>query len=141
MQYRKTQKVYVVRLERGEKLIECLNGLAEKENLSAAWLHGLGGAESVELGFYNLETRQYQWRLFEELMEITSLQGNLAWIDGQPKWHVHGTFSDRDYRVIGGHVKELTVGGTCEIGLHIMPDTTLQRQHDESIGLDLLDLS
>ena len=104
MQYQKTQKSFIVRLERGEKLIECLNGLAEKENLKGAWIQGLGGAKSAELGYYDLSTQQYQWRSFDELMEITSLQGNLAWRDGQPKWHGHATLSGRNSQAIGGLV-------------------------------------
>lgn len=141
MQYIHAQNSIVVRLERGEKLIESLNSLAIDEEMSSAWLSGLGGAESVELGFYELDTQQYKWQAFNELMEVTSLQGNLAWIDGQPKWHIHGTLSGRDYHAIGGHVKELVVGGTCEIIVHTMPSMTLQRQHDKSVGLDILDLS
>ena len=74
-------------------------------------------------------------------MEITSLQGNLAWVDDKPKWHIHGTLSKRDYLAIGGHVKELTVGGACEIQLQLMSGGALRRQVDETTGLQVLDLS
>jgi predicted DNA-binding protein with PD1-like motif len=141
MQYRRTQNEMVIRLDRGEKLIENLNQLAMSENLQSAWLQGLGGAQSVELGFYDLETQQYNWRTFAKLMEITSLQGNLAWIDDQPKWHVHGALSGRDFGAIGGHVKELVVGGTCEIRLSFLGDIPLRRRTDTATGLQLLDLS
>jgi predicted DNA-binding protein with PD1-like motif len=141
MYYKKHQNTILVRLERGEKLIENLNSLAAKEAMGAVWLQGLGGAESAELGFYDLETKQYNWRSFAELMEITSLQGNLAWVDDQPKWHIHATLGGRDYRAVGGHVKELVVGGTCELRLDIVTDTALHRRRDVATGLDLLDLS
>lgn len=140
MNYRRTQNDILIRLSRGEKLIENLNLVATREKLPAAWLQGLGGTESAELGFYDLETKEYRWRTFPDLMEITSLQGNLAWVDDTPKWHVHVTLSGRDYGAIGGHVKELVVGGTCEIRLCAF-DTSLVRRHDEAIGLDLLDLA
>lgn len=141
MHYLRAQNEILVRLDRGEKLIESLNQLAVKENLQAAWLQGLGGAESAELGFYDLETQQYNWQVFRDLMEITSLQGNLAWVDSQPKWHIHGTLSGRDYRAVGGHVKELVVGGTCELRLHLHEDVSLKRKIDAATGLQLLDLS
>lgn len=140
MQYQKIQKSLIVRLGRGEKLIERINELAEKEHLKGAWLQGLGGAESVELGYYDLETQQYQWQSFDELMEITSLQGNLAWADGQPKWHIHATLSGRDYQAIGGHVRELIAGATCELKLDVF-DEPLLRAHDDTVGLDLLQLT
>ena len=118
-----------------------MNQLAVKEDLQAAWLQGLGGAESAELGYYDLETQQYNWQVFRDLREITSLQGNLAWVDNQPKWHIHGTLSARDYRAVGGHVKELVVGGTCELRLHLHGDISLKRKIDAATGLRLLDLS
>jgi len=129
-----------MRLDRGEKLIENLNQLVLKEGLRGAWLQGLGGAESAELGFYDLETQQYNWRAFDDLMEITSLQGNLAWVGDQPKWHIHGTLSKRDYQAVGGHVKELIVGGTCELRLQLIDNVTVRRV-DETTGLQLLDLN
>ena len=140
MNYRRTQTDVLIRLNRGESLIENLNKIAVQEKIAAAWLQGLGGALSAELGFYDLEAQEYQWQNFDDLMEITSLQGNLAWIDDQPKWHIHGTFSGHDYQAVGGHVKELVVGGTCELRLSILPDL-LVRRHDEASGLDLLDLA
>jgi hypothetical protein len=140
MQYRRTQNEMIIRLDRGEKLIDNLNQLAVSENLQSAWLQGLGGAQSAELGFYDLETKKYQWQIFSELMEITSLQGNLAWVDNQPKWHVHGTFSDRAYKAIGGHVKALVVGGTCEVRLRLSDDSFV-RQVDAITGLQLLNLA
>jgi predicted DNA-binding protein with PD1-like motif len=141
MYYKKHQNTILVRLERGEKLIENLNRLAAKEAMGTVWLQGLGGAKSAELGFYDLETKQYNWQSFAELMEITSLQGNLAWVDDQPKWHIHATLGGRDYRAVGGHVKELVVGGTCELRLDIVADTALHRRRDVATGLDLLDVS
>lgn len=129
-----------MRLDRGEKLIENLNQLTIAEDLRAVWLQGLGGAQSAELGFYDLDSREYKWQSFDELMEITSLQGNLAWVNDQPKWHIHGTLSGRDYGAVGGHVKELIVGGTCELRLVAMSDISLARRVDSSTGLQLLDL-
>lgn len=140
MHYLRAQNEILIRLDRGEKLIESLNQLAVNDNLPAAWLQGLGGAESAELGFYNLEMQQYNWQVFRDLMEITSLQGNLAWVDNQPVWHIHGTLSGSDYQAIGGHVKELIVGGTCELRLSLFEDTTFERRLDAATGLRLLDL-
>jgi predicted DNA-binding protein with PD1-like motif len=75
------------------------------------------------------------------LLEITSLQGNLAWKNDEPIWHIHGTFGDEHYNAIAGHIKELIVGGTCELHLHaIFGDQPLARSHNNKIGLELLDL-
>lgn len=131
---------WIVRLEKGEKLVESLNKLAEQENLPSVWLNAIGAALTVELGYYDLEKQEYNWQRFEETMEITGLQGNLAYENGQPIWHIHGTFSKGDYSVVGGHVRELTVAGTCEIFLHKWYGDKLTRAQDQEVGLKLLDI-
>jgi predicted DNA-binding protein with PD1-like motif len=74
------------------------------------------------------------------MYEITSLLGTIALDEqGEPMFHLHGTFSDRDYRVVGGHVKDFVVGGTCELFIHVTYKP-LSRKHDEQTGLKLLDL-
>lgn len=131
---------YLVRLEKGEKLIESLIALVMKENIPSCWLSGIGGALSAEMGFYHLDKKEYEFKTIDELMEITSLQGNLAWSDAEPTWHIHGTLSKPDFSVIGGHIKELVVGGTCEVLLHKWHGENLMRTQSDDIGLKLLDL-
>lgn len=130
---------WIVRLDKGEQLVASLTELVKKENIKGAWISGMGGALEAEIGFYQLEAKEYQWRKLDQLLEITSLQGNISWIDSEPMLHIHGTFSDENMQAFGGHVKELTVGGTCELLLHTV-QTELTRSHDDEIGLKLLDL-
>ena len=73
-------------------------------------------------------------------MEITSLQGNVAWDGDEPVIHLHGTFSDESMQAFGGHIKELQVGGTCEILLHRWYKDALTRQADPATGLNLLNV-
>lgn len=116
-----------------------LNELAVKENLRSAWCQGIGGAEIVTLGYYDLANQEYLWRDIDELVEITSLSGNLAWIDDGPFWHLHGVFGDKNYRSLSGHVKDLTVGATCEVFIHPFQQKVTRTQNQE-VGLKLLDL-
>lgn len=140
MQYQYDGYNYILRLSRDDKLIESLDAFARETRLGGAWLMGLGGALEVEVGFYNLKTKEYAWRRFEKILEITSLQGNLSWVDGQPRWHIHGTFSDEECNAFGGHVKELKVAATCELFIHTFFNKKLTRSLDEEIGLKLLDV-
>lgn len=127
----------LVRLEYGEELHAQLAEHARQTGDKGAWLQGIGGANKVTLGFYDLPTKQYQWKTFGEPMEIVSLSGNLSWVDGKPFWHIHGVFSARNYHTVGGHIKELYVGPTCE--LKVAPlGTALSRSYDEETGLPLL---
>jgi uncharacterized protein len=140
MTYRFDGYNYIVRLQKDELLVASLTEFAQQQNLKGTWLNGLGGAQWAELGFYDLDQKQYQWQRFDELMEVTSLQGNLAWKDDKPVWHIHGTLSGRDFQAVGGHVKELCVGGTIELHLHTIFGDQLTRTQDDQTGLSLLEL-
>lgn len=141
MTYRYDGENWIMRLEKGERLMAGLTELVSKEPVASAWIQGLGGASSVELGFYDLPSQQYHWQTIDELLEITSLQGNIAFDeDGKPVFHIHGSFSRADMSAIGGHVKDLEVGGTCEIFVRHWNGDKIIRKPNEQIGLSLLDL-
>jgi len=131
---------YLIRLDKGELLVESLTDFVKQQKIAGGWVSAVGAAASVELGFYVLEAKEYHWKKFEQLLEITSLQGNVAWKGEEPLLHLHGTFSDENMQAIGGHVKELEVGGTCEIFLHIWNSDQLTRYQDPETGLNLLNL-
>ncbi len=140
MKYRFDGYNYVVRLDKGELLVESLTKFAREQKLGGAWISGLGGALWAEIGYYHLGSKEYTWRKIDQLLEITALQGNLAWAGEDPVLHLHGTFSDEKMQAFGGHVKELQVGGTCELFLHVIINQQLTRSQSDEIGLKLLDL-
>lgn len=140
MKYKHEGQNYLLRLEKGELLVESLTRLIESEKIAAAWISGLGAAAWAELGYYDLEGHTYHWKKFDELMEITSIQGNIAWDGGKPVIHMHGTFSGHDMRAVGGHIRELESGGTVEIFVQSFGRDKITRVHDAETGLKLLDL-
>jgi uncharacterized protein len=131
---------YIIKLQKGEKLIASLNKFAQETKLEGGWINILGGALQMTLGFYDLDKKQYHWQDFEGLYEITGITGNLAY-DGQsqPIFHLHGTFAGRDFKTFGGHVKDLTAAATVEIFVH-RSFKKVKRSHDEASGLQTLDL-
>ena len=132
---------YLLRFDKDELLIAALTDFVKKQGIKAAWVSGLGGAQWAELGFYDLPATTYRWQRFDELLEVTALQGNIAWKDSEPALHLHGTLTNSQFQAIGGHVKELAVAGTCELFLHtIFGDEKLTRSANETTGLSLLDL-
>lgn len=131
---------WLVRLDKGELLIKTLTEVAAKERISAAWITGLGGAQWAELGFYDLKNQVYLWQKFKTLLEIISIQGNIALMEDKPILHLHGTLSDRNMQTIGGHIKELEVAGTCEVMIHRWHGDNLTRTLSEEVGLNTLKL-
>lgn len=130
----------IIRLEKGERLSEAMEHLSHETNVRGGWLNGLGGAQEVTLGFYDLEKKEYQWKTFTGLREVLSLTGNLARDDSDKfVFHLHGVFGDPQFQTIGGHVKDLIVGATLEIFLH-RTYKPLNRKPDAATGLNLLDI-
>ena len=129
---------WLVTLEIGEKLIENLTNLVKSEDIQGAWISGLGAANSAEIGFYDLESKEYKWKNLDQTLEITSLQGNIAWDKEEPVIHLHGTFSDQNMQTFGGHIREIEAAGTVEIFIHKWYGQKLTRQVDQKTGLKLL---
>jgi uncharacterized protein len=130
------------RLDKGERLSDLVGGFsAGQKDFPGAWVSGLGGVLEVTLGFYDIDKKEYQWKTFEGLREMTAFQGNLAYDEsGKLMLHAHGTFADNTFSgVIGGHVKDFVAGATIELFIH-RTHKTLERKHDDSVGLPLLDL-
>lgn len=129
---------YIIRLIRGEELINCLEVFAKAHKVAGGFFHGLGGAESAILGLYTLDDKQYMWKDFAGPLELVSINGNIALDhDGNVIVHCHSTISGPDMVASGGHVKRAIIAGTCELFLDLRTGP-LERSHNEEIGLKLL---
>jgi predicted DNA-binding protein with PD1-like motif len=130
----------IVRLQKGERLSEVMEQFIRESELHGAWLNGLGAASEITLGFYDLDKKTYEWKTFDGLHEIVNLTGNLAQDqDGRVTFHLHGTFSARDFTTVGGHVKDFVAGATVELFVH-RTYKPLKRKFDDAVGLPLLDV-
>jgi uncharacterized protein len=137
--YRETPTGYFLVLDREEELIESLTRFAARTGVRAAALHGLGAVRSLTLGFYDLERQGYVKQSWSEEMEVASLVGNIAEVDGGPFPHVHGVFGRRDFSTLGGHVMEAVVAVTLEVQVVTAPEP-FKRAPVDFCDLKLLDL-
>lgn len=138
MNFTKKDDKYLLVFQKDERLVDTLSTFVREQNIRGGWISGLGGLQSVELGFYDLHAQQYVWRQFDVLLELTNLTGNIAYKDDELVLHLHATVSNADYQAYGGHVREAVVAGTVE--LVIQPWPLLARTQDELTGLNLLDI-
>lgn len=137
MHYLKTDKGYLIRLLKNENILETLTKFCHEEAIHTATFSGIGAVLEAEVGYYHLEKKEYHFQKIESPMEIVSLQGNVAMVENSPFLHMHIVLGREDLTCVGGHLKEATVGATCEIFL-IPLDKTVERVYDEEIGLKLL---
>ncbi len=139
MNYLKVTNGYLLRFDKDEKLVEELDGFVQSKKIKSGWVTGLGAAKGAEIGYYNLEKQEYEWQTIAKLTEITNLTGNISQINGSPSVHIHITLSDKQLNVVGGHLKELIVGGTLEVYL-VNFALDIVRSFDEDTGLNTFSL-
>jgi hypothetical protein len=139
MRYKIIESIYVIRLERGEKVIEKLLELCEKEKIRTGYFNGLGAANEVELRHFNLATKEYSSKKLAGQYEITSLHGNISEMSGKSYVHAHIVVGDKQFNSWSGHLSEATISATCEIFL-VKLDGVINRKKDEGTGLNLLDI-
>lgn len=140
--YEDTQKgTYILILEKNENLMTSLDSFFSKyPQISSLWINGIGGANKVEISFFDPKNQEYTNKTFEEDIEILSLQGNLSFKDGNPHWHIHGVFSNKKYEVFGGHVQDISIGLTGEIFLTPFSQK-LSRSLDKKTGVQTIQKS
>lgn len=139
MFFKKIANGYLLRLEKGEEVIESLTNLAEREKIPGGFLYGLGAVKDVTLGYFDTATKEYRKRDFKDDYELTSLVGDIFYFEGKPGVHAHVNLSGPDFTVIGGHLVKAIITGTGEFFIYTT-DETLKRKKDPSSGLNLLDL-
>lgn len=141
MEVRDVESGFMIKLSRGEKVIESLTSFAEKRGLKSGFFHGLGAVKNAELGYYDLKKREYFFKKFPEDREVASMSGNIALVDGKPFIHVHAVLSSMTDALdcVGAHIKEAEVAVTLEV--YLTPFATpFVREYDEETGLKLLRL-
>ena len=119
--------------------MEALTTFAAEEGIRAAEISGIGAFQSAVVGFYQLETKEYDRIPVDEDTEVLSILGNLSVTDEGPRVHAHVTLGKGDGSAVGGHLFEGRCGATIEIFVREEPGE-LRRVPDPGAGLPLLDL-
>ncbi|TMI24610.1 DNA-binding protein [Candidatus Bathyarchaeota archaeon] len=139
MRFAKFPNRFVLRLEKGEDILDSIKRFAVSQKIANGFFEGIGSLSKVKLGHYDFKTKEYHWELFEDDLEILTLSGNISTLDKVPLPHAHVTLGRRDFTTIGGHLDEGSVANMVEIVLGKTPGK-LVKARDESIGLNLLQL-
>ena len=138
MEYRVFGETIVLRLEKGEEVIESIKKLCEKEDIKAGSISGLGASNEVVVGLFKVDEKKYYSNTFEEDFEITNLTGNISRMNGEVYLHIHGTFANAEGKCIGGHLNKAVISATSEIIINKI-NRNVGRKFSEEIGLNLIE--
>ncbi len=139
MEFKRISNTIAVRIYKGEDVIEQIKNLTVAENIKAGTITGLGAGSCIEVGVYDPAEKKYKTKVFEGILEITSLIGNLSIKDNEPYLHMHINFSDDEYRIYGGHLIKCEIALTAEIFINVL-DGEINRKFDDMLGGYMLDL-
>lgn len=137
MEILKAKDKYIVRIDKGEEVIESLNKFIREENVRAGSVTGIGAADHIEAGLYSTKKKAYDSKTFEGDFEITNFSGNIATMNGEHYLHMHITFADKNLKAYGGHLNKAIISGACEIVVDVI-DATIERKLDENVKLNIL---
>lgn len=122
-------RMYEVVLDPDEEAVEKLGAFTLAEGLQLASFTAIGGFEDFSLGFFNLDTRDFDEIPFhEDQVEVLSLMGEITlWDDGTPRVHGHVVVGRRDGTTRGGHllrgvVRPILIASVHELSRHRSPD-------------------
>lgn len=131
------ENILVLRMSRGEEFVTALKSFCREKNIRGGYFSAIGAASRALLSWYDVATKKYTDRAAMGPLEIVSLSGTVATKGEEMIIHAHGCFSDTEFAVHGGHVKECAIGATCEIVFTEL-SAPLARVPDKETGLNLL---
>ena len=136
MEYKKFNKTIVVRIDKGEEILEKIKEIAEKEKIKLANINALGATNDFTVGVFKTSEKKYYSNSFQGDFEIVSLTGTINTMNKEFYTHIHMSAGDSEGHVFGGHLNRAIVSATCEMIINII-DGEVDRYHDEEIGLNL----
>ena len=138
MDYRRFGNQIVLRVDRGEEVMASITELCEKENILLGSISGLGAADHLVMGLYDVVKQEFNETRLDIPLEISSIIGSITEMNGKPYLHVHITAADSKGQAYGGHLKEVRISGTAEIVITVI-DGHVGREKDSitNTGLNL----
>jgi len=132
---------FVLVLGDGDEVATAINDFAREQKIVDARLQAIGAVRDPEVGWFDLERKQYKAMTFREQLEMLSLSGDIVLgPDGKPVVHMHAVLGTSSGRALGGHLLHAITSPTLEVYVTAFPEPVHKRAAPEK-GVDLIDLS
>lgn len=136
----KIGRVIVGKILPGEDLIDAVTEIVKKHEIKSGLINIIGALKQFTIGYFNLHTKQYNFKTFNEDVELISCMGNVAYKDGEPMIHLHVTVGKDDFSMLAGHLSQPSIiSVTGEVYIYEIAQK-LNRVNDPQFDLSLIDL-
>lgn len=133
-------RVIVAKIDPNEDLFDAIKELIKKHKIKSGLINVIGALKQFTIGYFDIEKKEYNFKTFEEDIELISCMGNISFKDNEPIIHLHVSVGKDDYSIIGGHLNQPSiVSVTAEVYIYEINDT-ITRVNDVRFDLSLLDL-
>jgi len=139
MNYKQFNNKVVVRIDKGEEIVDCLKKICKEINIKLGSIVGIGSTDKVTIGLLNTKTKKYQSKEFTGDHEIAHLVGNITMMNGEVYLHLHITICNIEHKAIGGHLTSAIISATFEGIIDIM-EGQVTREYNDDVGLNNLKL-
>lgn len=136
MEYRKFQNKIIVRMDKGEEILEKVREVAEKEKIKLADISALGAVSEFTVGVFDIEAKEYHANEFKGSFEIVSLTGTINTMNDEFYCHLHMSAGNEKGQVFGGHLNRAIISATCEMVITLI-DGRVDRRFEKEVGLNL----
>jgi predicted DNA-binding protein with PD1-like motif len=133
------EKTYAVVFAKGDEVLSGLTEFAGREKLTSGYFTAIGALQGARFGWFDRTRKAYRHIPIKEQVELISLIGNVALVNGTPQIHAHGAVGFPDGQLRGGHLLEAIAWPTLELFFTACP-AILIKTHDEETDLSLYDL-
>jgi uncharacterized protein len=139
MKYQRFEQTIIVRMDKGEDIVEQIKNVALKEKIKLASISALGAINEFTVGVFKTKEKKYYANEFKGDFEIVSLTGTINTMNDEYYSHMHLSAGNDQGQVFGGHLNKAIVSATCEMVIQII-NGEVDRYFDEEVGLNLLKL-
>ena len=129
---------YAVIFRDGDDPYAGLTQFAAQYHVMSAHFTAIGAFKDARLGFYDPQKKMYRLIPIDTQVEVASLVGDIAQINGKPAVHMHCVVSLPDGHALGGHFLSAHVAPLLEVFVTTDP-VLLQKKHDDATDLNLMD--
>ena len=136
MEYKRDNNKIYLSIDKDEYINISLLEVCKQNDVKFAWINGIGAILDPEVGYYNIDTKDYIKKTFSGDFELVSLVGNITYKEGQPLVHSHITFTDINFNAFGGHLFDCKISAAGEFIITV-GDKKVSRSYNEDIGLFL----
>lgn len=139
MKYQRFEQTIIIRMDKGEDIVEQVKNVALKEKIKLASISALGAINEFTVGVFKTKEKKYYANEFKGDFEIVSLTGTINTMNNEYYSHMHLSAGNDQGQVFGGHLNKAIVSATCEMVIQII-NGEVDRYFDEEVGLNLLKL-